>query len=319
MVGVVGCGGRGAAGAVAVALGRVGALGAASDASAREADAGRRAGSSSPRRSTSSARPAGSRSPNASSEHDRAGIEIRAHRGGLTAKDLGRDVVTGPDHHPGACQPGRVLRLRDAEVGQPAGPVARDQHVRGLDIAVDDPRGVDGLERAEELSREPPRIELERGAVGDAAGERLALDVLHHQVGALRLATEVVDGDEIRMRKARGEAGLAAKAAQIGLVVGETVGEQLHRHRSPEALVAREPDRGHAAGAKDTFEPVALGEQRSFTEARSHVHTLAPPTASGRLSAGSGDASGRGRARTNGNSPPEPSVPHPLDQPAQTA
>src|SRR5215218_5788075 len=85
------------------------------------------------------------------------------------------------------------------------------------------------------------------------------------------------------MRKARGEASLTAKAAQVGLVVGEAVREQLHRHRPPEALVARKPDRGHAAGAEDPLEPVAAGNQRSFTEAPSHGPTLAAPPANDRL------------------------------------
>ena len=71
------------------------------------------------------------------------------------------------------------------------------------------------LERAEELSRQAAGIQLERGPVGDPAGERLALDVLHHQIGTLILAPEVIDRDEIRMRQARGEPRLAAKALQV--------------------------------------------------------------------------------------------------------
>ena len=50
---------------------------------------------------------------------------------------------------------------------------------------------------------------------------------------------------------------LAAEAAQVLAIVGERVGEDLHRDRAVEPLVAGEPDPGHAAVAEHALEAVA--------------------------------------------------------------
>ena len=60
--------------------------------------------------------------------------------------DLGGEVAGGADEHAGLGEPGGVDGLRDAEVDEDRLAV-QDQHVAGLEVAVDHPDGVHGGER----------------------------------------------------------------------------------------------------------------------------------------------------------------------------
>ena len=80
--------------------------------------------------------------------------------GGLAALDrLGREVVDGAEQLAGLGQPGRLGGggLGDAEVGQ-VGVLAvllcHQEHVGGLDVSVDEPLGVGGVERGGDLGDE---------------------------------------------------------------------------------------------------------------------------------------------------------------------
>jgi hypothetical protein len=136
-----------------------------------------------------------------------------------------------------------------------------------------------------------------RGPSGNPARESLALDVLHDQIGTLALAAEVVDTDQVGVRESGGEPGLAAKPGQVGVVGGEGVGEEFHRHLPAEPLVVRKPDRRHAAGAEEPLEPVALAEQRPFTGTGSHHQ----PRRSSRCLLAACNALRRPRAPTTAN------------------
>ena len=79
--------------------------------------------------------------------------------------------------------------LREAEVQDLDDAVRRDLDVRGLQVAVDDPFVVRGLERLGDLPRDRQRLAQRQSCtvrgrcvdVGDRSRERLALDELENQ------------------------------------------------------------------------------------------------------------------------------------------
>src|SRR5262249_40276484 len=89
-----------------------------------------------------------------------------------------------------------------------------DQDVRRLQVAVDDPLPVRLGDRARDLLEdvaEHRRLELTRTL--EPLVERLAADVLHHDVARLPGAhTERVDRDDVRVVEPREDAGLAPEA-----------------------------------------------------------------------------------------------------------
>ncbi|MEJ7695910.1 MAG: hypothetical protein WKF78_04615 [Candidatus Limnocylindrales bacterium] len=123
-------------------------------------------------------------------------------------------------------------RLRDPEVehlDDVRRAVAGDQeHVLRLEIAMDDPLGVRGRERATDLTGDPQRArDVDRAFALDHAAELDALEELHHEVhAAVARGAGVGDVDDVRMADLRGGTGLAA--------------EPLHQIRHP--AVARVQD-----------------------------------------------------------------------------
>src|SRR5262249_25581381 len=100
----------------------------------------------------------------------------------------------------------------------------------------------------------------------EAAGERLALQVLHDEkVGAL-LMTDVVERAEVWMTQRRNGAGLLLEAAKSLRIAAECGGQHLDRDEAVQPRIAGLIHLSHAAGAKqsDDFvdtEPRA-GEER---------------------------------------------------------
>ena len=70
-------------------------------------------------------------------------------------------------------------------------------------------------------------------------GARAALDVLHHDVVAIVVDARVVDLDDVRVDQLRDRERLAAKAGDELLVVGEMLGQDLHRHGALQNAVGR--------------------------------------------------------------------------------
>ncbi len=109
-----------------------------------------------------------------------------------------------------------------------------DQHdVVGLEIAVDDADGVRGIERERDLVRDVERaMELDGAFLLDQILERLALEVLHHEVDrALGQDAEVGDVDDVRVVDRGRRARLAEEAMDRLLVARELRMQHLHRDR----------------------------------------------------------------------------------------
>jgi hypothetical protein len=154
-----------------------------------------------------------------------AGEQLEDHRGGteqiaacierVAARLLGRHVAPLA-HHLARTRPTAAVRLRgdgDAEVGDLHLAGARDQDVRGRDVAMDDVVAVREVERADDLDRD-----VERGGQGhrpalvlelaEHRGEVEAVDVLHGDEQRLADAAEVEDLDDVRVRQPNGHLGL---------------------------------------------------------------------------------------------------------------
>ena len=118
----------------------------------------------------------------------------------LAAGLLGRHVLGRPGHHARLGHRGVVHRAGQPEVGDldPLDAVLQ-QDVRGLDVAMDQPLGVGRGQGAGGLAADAEDLgQLGGLAPVDQILDRLAGDVLHHQVGdALGRGVHGVDRDDV--------------------------------------------------------------------------------------------------------------------------
>ena len=208
-------------------------------------------------------------------------VEVGGGRQLLALHLLGRHVGGGADDHAGvgdrddASAP--LLHVpRQAEVGDHR-PNARaraarghEDHVRALEVAVDDPLGVGGVEPGRDLRddreglgrRDPPRPR-------DPLRERLPREQLHGQEQDLgrRLArrpraveAEVEDAADVRVRDLAGELDLAHEAVDGLRVLRDLGPDGLERHPLAQAQVLRLVDRSHRALGDEPQDAVALGQ-----------------------------------------------------------
>ena len=180
---------------------------------------------------------------------------------------LGRDVG-GRAHHLAGLREGHPVRgAGDAEVGDLDPAVGGDEEVGGLDVAVDDAGGVGHAECLGRLGEQVAgRVGVERRAGPQQRRERLALDELHHEVGARgrgavveRAGAVVVDRRDAGVLERGGVPGLGLEPLPERRVVGVLRLEHLDRHRPVEHGVARGPHLAHAAGGDAGLEDVAAG------------------------------------------------------------
>ena len=183
---------------------------------------------------------------------------------GLPSICSGAMYSSVPTKPPARVEPGlRARLLGQPEVGQVGmvraiGALARgDEHVGRLDVAVDEARGMGGIERRGDLAEQGDRRRRLERALAQPALEVGAIDEAHGQeVAAVPLAG-LVDGDDVGMVDGGGHLRLAQEARPEGLVIGRQRGDELDGHRPIEGRVRGPVDDAHAAAADDRLEVVA--------------------------------------------------------------
>ena len=147
---------------------------------------------------------------------------------------------------------------REAEVGQIGVPVLVQQHVRGLDVAMDEPPCVSGVEGFGDLCADGDRAGgLERALLLQQALEIRALDVAHGEVELPVGLAGVVDRDDVGMLERGSEARLDEEALAKPAILGKAWREQLERDGSLERDVVGAVDDAHATAPEQLLDAVA--------------------------------------------------------------
>jgi hypothetical protein len=144
----------------------------------------------------------------------------------------------------------------DAEVGQHRRTVGPEQHIGGLDVAVQDARRMGGAQRGEHAPADPDRLVGRERAAFEAVGERTTGYQLHDQPRlGLRGVHDVVDGHHVRMVQAGQRAGLTQgpfprHPRRVRIEVRGRDPDLLERHLAVQHRVAGPPHRTHAPDAE---------------------------------------------------------------------
>ena len=141
------------------------------------------------------------------------------------------------------------LGPRQAEVEQ-LHAVRREEHVRRLEVAVDDAARVQRGQRGQHAEADRHRLGDAQRPAPQALGERLALEQLHGDEQLAAVLADLVDLADVRMVDAGRGAGLAPEALARGLVAAPSDDIVLSATRALQPLVARRVDDAHPALAE---------------------------------------------------------------------
>jgi hypothetical protein len=131
---------------------------------------------------------------------------------------------------------GGRIGARKAEVEQ-AGALPGQHDVAGLQVPMDDPPPMGVVERVRDLDGIPKRLIERQRPPQQTLGERLALEVLHHQEVDAAGAADVVDGTDVRMAERSERPGLALEPGPERGVARHVLGQHLHGHGPVQARV----------------------------------------------------------------------------------
>jgi hypothetical protein len=155
-----------------------------------------------------------------------------------------------------------VVRSREPEVGDPRAPVVADQHVIGLEVAVDDAggvcRGETFADREIDLDDIGDRALLDRPLARVRAG-----DVLHRDVHPAIELADLIDDHDIRMREPRERDRLARGECECGR---RPLLDDLERNAPLEPTIPCQVDHAHRTGADHVVDLVLLVDHRAPRE-----------------------------------------------------
>jgi hypothetical protein len=201
----------------------------------------------------------------------REGELIAGRRRGATVEQLGRQVRRRADHQAGLGHrrlvgpAGRrvlavadVDRARQPEVGDVSHAVAIDQHVVGLEVAVDQARAM--RRRQPAPGRRQDRDDRRRRARrrGQPGPQRAAVDERHRDRELTVVLLDVVDRDDVGVAQLGQGPGLAHQARALA-GADPIRPHQLERDLALELPIDRAVDHRHPAAAELAVEPVAPG------------------------------------------------------------
>ena len=180
---------------------------------------------------------------------------------------LGRHVGRRPDRRPdlgeraaGCHRARRAQRLRDPEVGHHRRS-AGEQHVVGLDVAMDDSALVRVRKRLRHVAQHADHLGHRQGAAGgQSPAQRLAVHERHRVVRHAAHLPGREHGHDVWMLQPGGELDLPVEP--LGVHPGEQIRRQhLHDDISPQCLLTRQEHPRHAAAAKLARDRVRRAER----------------------------------------------------------
>src|SRR5262249_1653596 len=186
-------------------------------------------------------------------------VRARVHR--FAAQLLRRHVACRPDHHPrirlrhrraGSVGGDRFGQLRETEVEDLDAPVFREEHVLGLQIAMDDALVVRGRQAAGDLHAVLDRLADRQRAALQRLTQRLAGEQLRHDVRRRCVGADVVDDDDVGMVERGGSARLLFEAPEAIGIGGEERRQDLEGDVAAEPRVTGAEDLAHTARADGT-------------------------------------------------------------------
>ena len=178
-------------------------------------------------------------------------VEIGRRRDRPASRLLWRHIGRRTDHRASFGQPGVARGAGDAEIGELCPSRTVDQHVLGLDVAVDDPRAVDRRQAAKQVERDPDGlVRRKRRLLADQALEVGAVDPLHDQVARVALLADVEDLDDVRVGDSRRGPRFPLEAGPVARVDEVFRSEELDRHATAEQIVLGQIGSGGAAIAQ---------------------------------------------------------------------
>lgn len=256
--------------------------------------------------------------------HLRLALERRAAREHLVERGAeGVDVGQGGDarraalrllraHVRGRPDGGAAHRERhgtrevpgEPEVAEERAPLAVEQDVGRLHVAVHHPRRMGERQRPRQLRRDPRRLAArKRPLLRDALPQRAPLDEIHGEVHAVAVAADVVDLHEVGVAAHLGDdGGLPAEPLDVRLVRLGAGDHDLERDFAPQFRVERAVDDAHPAAAQFAQHPVGTDLVGRLPDARGRDHRRPRVAARHRPV-----RRGRGRAR-RGPRPARPAV-----------
>ena len=190
-------------------------------------------------------------------QHRADAVEIAAQVERLGGDLLGTGVVGRAEERAGLAQVAVHLEaLRDAEVADLGAAGGVEEHVRRLDVAVQDPRLLGALEPLQHVQHDVHRrAGLER-AVRDPVGERAARHQLHGDVGEAVVRAGVEHVHAVGIGQGRGDAPFLLEALQRPRRLGAQLREHLQGDVAVVDLARRLPHLGEPAFAERADEAV---------------------------------------------------------------
>ncbi len=126
----------------------------------------------------------------------------------------------------------------------------RQEDVRRLQVAVHDPSRVRGGEPVGHGSADLKCLFPRQFLAGNPPIERFALKKLRDRIDDSVRAPEIVDREDVRVRKRRDRPGLVLESRQRLRVVGEAFRQDLYRDVATESGIPRAKNLAHPARAE---------------------------------------------------------------------